>query len=407
MSKKKILVLNDGSNYENWGIKACIDGLKNILKKSLDDFEIIGVPHSYMHKKYSWEPTLFNRKLFNDHSRITRRFLDEFHLLPKIADEFEYIAELWLNGEGGEGAKSFLNIMEDIDIIVFNAEGSTYRDNIGAIKGLFMLWFTKTKLNKKAYFLNGSVTLTLVDSTLPAMIKKVFSVIDGVAVREPYSYKNILDFYPQLTNIKMYPDSVFSLNVDNLRLKYKVKRLDFLDKDFFCFSLSMLPMDYRRSKNKSSLVYIINELKKVVPNAVLLAKDVEDQILKDVAKDTNSIFIGADFDYEDIMGILSKAKFLFSGRYHHLIFATKVGCPCIPIASSSHKIHGFAELFKDIMPRPIDATDVWEEYNSIITNANSIINSDSLRELYIKRAKELLTDSINQGKLIKQEKGIK
>lgn len=402
MNKKKILVLNDGSSYENWGIKACIDGLKNILENTSNDFKIIGVPHRYMHKKYTWEPTIFNRKLFNDHSRITKRFLDEFHLLPKIADEFEYIAQLWLSGKGGEGAKSFINMMQDIDIIVFNAEGSTYRDNIGAIKGLFMLWFTKTKLKKKAYFLNGSVTLTLVDSTLPAMIKKVFSVIDGVAVREPYSYKNIFDFYPQLINIKMYPDSVFSLNVDNLLLKDKVKKLNFLDKDFFCFSLSMLPMDYRRSRSKSSLVYIINELKKIVPNAVLLAKDVEDQILKDVAKDTDSIFIGADFDYRDIMGILSKAKFLFSGRYHHLIFATKVGCPCIPIASSSHKIHGFAELFKDIMPRPIDATDVWEESNNVIASAKSIIDNDDLKKVYIKRAKELELDSLGHGKLISE-----
>jgi polysaccharide pyruvyl transferase WcaK-like protein len=402
MSKKKILILNDGSAYENWGIKACIDGLKNILENTLSDVELVGVPHSYMHQKYSWEPTLLKRKLFNEHSRIARRFLDEFHSLPKIADEFEYISELWLNGKGGKGAKSFIEIMNDIDIIIFNAEGSTYRDNIGAIKGLFMLWFSKTKLNKKAYFLNGSVTLTLVDSTLPAMIKKVFSVIDGVSVREPYSYQNILNFYPQLTNIKMYPDSVFSLNVDHLQLKDKVKKLDFLEKDFFCFSLSMLPMDYRRSRNKSSLVHIIKELKKIVPNAVLLAKDIEDQILKDVAKDTNSTFIGADFDYADIMGILSKAKFLFSGRYHHLIFATKVGCPCIPIASSSHKIHGFAELFKDIMSKPIDPTDIWEEIDGIIKNANDIMTTKNLKNLYIKRAKELEIDSMNHGYLINE-----
>lgn len=400
--KKRILVLNDGSNYENWGIKACIDGLKNILEHTVDNFEFIGVPHSYMHQKYSWEPTVFKRKLFNDHSRITRRFLDEFHTLPKIADEFEYIAQLWFSGKGGEGAKSFLTMMKDIDIIIFNAEGTTYRDNIGAIKGLFMLWLAKTKLKKKAYFLNGSVTLTLVDSTLPAMIKKVFGVIDGVAVREPYSYNNILNFYPQLTNIKMHPDSVFSLNVDNLQLKEKVKQLDFLDKDFFCLSLSMLPMDYRRSRDKSSLVHIINELKKIVPNAVLLAKDIEDQILKDVAKDTNSIFIGADFNYVDVMGILSKAKFLFSGRYHHLIFATKVGCPCIPIASSSHKIHGFTSLFENIMPKPIDATDVWEEIDSVVENANKIINTDDLKDIYLKRAKELEKDSFNHGKLLSE-----
>lgn len=401
MNKKTVLILNDGSQYENWGIKACIDGLKNILKNTLGHFEMIGMPHSYMHKKYSWEPFVFKRKLFNERSRITRRFFKEYHALPRIADEFEYVADLWLAGKGGDGAKHFLDMMENVDVVIFNAEGSTYRDNIGAIKGLFILWFSKTKLNKQAYFLNGSVTLTLVDSILPAMVNKVFKVLDGVAVREPYSYKNILEFYPGLTNIKMYPDSVFSLSVDNLKISDKVQRLDFLDKDFFCFSLSMLPMDYRRSRSKSSLVYIINELKKIVPHAVLLAKDVEDQILKDVAKDTNSIFVGADFDYLDVMSVLSKAKFLFSGRYHHLIFATKVGCPSIPIASSSHKIHGFSLLFKDIMPKPIDATNIWEESDVVVESVKNILKRKNIREEYLTRAKELQSDSLGHGLEIK------
>jgi polysaccharide pyruvyl transferase WcaK-like protein len=401
MKSKKILILNDGSSYENWGIKACIDGLENILEKTLGGFEVIGVPHSYMHKKYSWEPSILKRKVFNEDSRVAKKIFNEFHCLPQVADEFEYIADLWLKGEGGNGAKSFISMAENVDIVIFNAEGSTYRKNIGAFKGLFMLWFAKTKLNKQAYFLNGSVTLTLVDSTLPAIIKKVFQVIDGVAVREPYSYKNIKDFYPNLDNIKMYPDSVFSLNVDKEHLTKKVSKLDILSKDFFCFSLSMLPMDYRKSRGKSSLVHIINELKKIVPNAVLLAKDVEDQILKDVAKDTNSIFIGGNFDYEDVMSLLSKSKFIFSGRYHHLIFAAKVGCPCIPITSSSHKIHGLVKLFDNLMPKPIDATNVWDECEDVIKNAKNIISENNLREAYIDRAKELELCSFKNGSLLK------
>ena len=401
MKNKKVLILNDGSGYKNWGIKACIDGLNNIFEKEIKNYQKTGVPHSYMHKVYTWEPYIFNRRLLNDDSRIAKKTLSQFHRLPDIADEFEYISELWLKGKGGSGAKSFISMAKNTDIVVFNAEGSTYRKNVGAIKGLFMLWFAKCKLNKQAYFLNGSVTLTLVDSTLPAIVNKVFQVIDGVAVREPYSYKNIKDFYPSLNNIKMYPDSVFSLSVDKDHLTKKISELDILNKDFFCFSLSMLPMDYRKSRSKSSLVYIIKKLKKIVPNAVLLAKDVEDQILKDVAKDTNSIFIGGNFDYLDVMSLLSKSKFIFSGRYHHLIFAAKVGCPCIPIASSSHKIHGLSELFKDIMPHPIDHTDLWRQIDTIVEIANSIIKTENIRELYMDRAEKLKFDSMSQGTLIK------
>lgn len=400
MSKKRILILNDGSAYENWGIKACIDGLKNILKKTCPEYEIDGIPHSYMHKKYFCEPTLFGRKIFNDNSRIAKRILKDFHLLPRVADEYEYIAELWLSGNGGVGANDFIEKIQKYDVLIFNAEGSTYRDNIGAMKGLFMLWLAKTKFRKKSYFLNGSVTLTLVDSILPAMIRKVFSTIDGAAVRESYSQKNIYNFYPELSNIQMFPDSVYSLDFDKSRLTGKVKRLGFIDKDFFCFSLSMLPMDYKRSGEISSLVYIIKELKKIVPNAVLLAKDVEDQILKDVTKYTATHFVGANFDFKDVMSILSKAKFLFSGRYHHLIFATKVGCPCIPMASSSHKIHGLSKLFEGLMPDPVDATDIWSEGNKIINLAQNILSAKKMSTNYYNKAEQLKKISFGHGKLV-------
>ena len=179
-SKKKILVLNDGSSYENWGIKACIDGLLQILNESFPFSKIEGLNHEYMHKKYVWEPKFFGKKLLNDNSRLARRFLSSFHELPRVADEFEFIADLWDSGKGGVGADHFVVSAKRNDIIVFNAEGSTYRDNIGAIKGLFMLWYAKTRMQKRCYFTNGSVTLTLVDATLPAMVRKVFGVIDGV-----------------------------------------------------------------------------------------------------------------------------------------------------------------------------------------------------------------------------------
>jgi polysaccharide pyruvyl transferase WcaK-like protein len=386
----RILVLNDGSRYENWGIKACIDGLLKILNLAFADSKIEGLPHEYMHKKYAWEPKVKGKSLLNDNSRLARRFFRSYHALPRVADEFDYVAHLWDCGKGGAGADHFIVSARRNDIIVFNAEGSTYRDNLGAIKGLFMLWYAKTRLGKACYFLNGSVTLTLVDATLPAMIKKVFGAIDGIAVREPHSYRNVLAFYPGLS-LTMIPDSVFALDLEHY-VPPKGLDLPFLDEPFFCFSLSMLPMDFRQTLDKSSIVSVINQLKKIVPNAVFLAKDVEDQVVKDIARLTNSYFVGPKYSYWDIAFILSKSKFLFSGRYHHLIFAAKVGCPVIPMASSSQKIHGLTALFEGIMPTPIDPTDLWEEWAKIAETANEIVASQSLREAYSVQAEVLMSE---------------
>jgi len=399
MLKKRILILNDGSKYENWGIKACIDGLKKILNSNELGFELIGLEHEFMHKKYLFDPKLLGRRIFLEDNRIVKKFFKPFHELPKVADEFEYIADLWMSGSGGRGADKFLELAQTADLIVFNAEGSTYRNNIGAIKGLFMLWLAKTRLNKKTAFMNGSVTLTLVDSVLPAMIQKVFSVIDLVHVREEFSKRSIVEFYPDLENrVNVFPDSAFVLDL----LSKEDPRAVFLPDKYFVFSLSMLPMDYSRSKDKSALVEIILELKKLVPNAVLIAKDTEDQILKEVAQLTNSVFIGSNFTYRAIARVLEKADFIFSGRYHHSIFGAMVGCPVIPMASSSHKIHGLAELFDGIMlSPPIDPTNLRIEKKRIIEAAKKYIKGgEKLRNKFKQRSTALRDDAMSQVKAV-------
>ncbi len=392
---KKILILNDGSNYENWGIKACIDGLLKILNSGDVNFIIEGLPHSYMHRKYSFEPSIFKKKFFNENSRISKKFFNEFHELPDVADEFDFVADMWIKGNGGIGASHFIKKMNDIDILIFNGEGSTYRKNIGAVKGLFMLWFAKTRLNKKAYFLNGSVTLTRVDAVLPAMISKTFSIIDGISVREPYSKENIKSYCPSLDDISVIPDSVFSINPENKKSVDIKSKSDSKITDYFCFSLSMLPIDFKRSYSNSSLVKLIEGLKDVVPNVVLLAKDVEDQALRELSNDTNAFYIGSNYNYHEVMTILNSSKFLLSGRYHHLIFASKVGCPCIPLMSSSHKIHGLSKLFDGIMPNPYDPTNIFVEYDGIVQCAKNIVYDEKIRKKYIEKSNILKTECIN------------
>ncbi|MGK2905734.1 MAG: polysaccharide pyruvyl transferase family protein [Desulfuromonadales bacterium] len=386
---QKILTLNNGSRCQNWGLQACTEGLLHIIAQENAYVDLMHFDHAYMHRRYSFEPRfLGGKKLFAYDSRVAKKYFPVFHVLPRVADEFEFTANLWLQGKGGRGADEFLEKARGADAVIFNAEGSTYRDNnICALKGLFMLWFAKTKLGKRALFLNGSVTLTRVDATLPAMVKKVFSAIDMAAVREPDSYQNILEYYPELEGkICMVPDSTYALELEQRTLG----DCKFLDLDFFALSLSMLPVDFRRTRGTSSLVHMIQELKKIVPNVVLLGKDKEDQILNDAAQLTGSFFIGPSYDYQSVLNILKRAKFIVSGRYHNAIFATKVGCPVIPLHTSSQKIYGLASLFNGIMPKPVDPTDLWSEEKRVLSHASAILEQgDSLRTAYQKRAAEL------------------
>jgi polysaccharide pyruvyl transferase WcaK-like protein len=309
------------------------------------------------------------------------------------------VADLWIKGEGGKGAARFINELITSDAVIFNAEGSTYKNNIGATKALFMLWLAKTRFNKKSFFLNGSVTLTTVDSVLPAMVRKTFKVIiDHVGVREPISYRSIVDYYPDLKEgISVYPDSVFALDVDQSNPS---KVSDTFSEPYFAFSLSMLPMDFERTKDKSLLVDLLLKLKELVPNVVFLAKDIEDQRLKEISQYVNASFMGPQFDYKDVMNVLSRSSFLLSGRYHHLIFASKVGCPIIPMRTASHKIDGLSELFQGLSPRPIDPTHLRESLQFLSSAEHIIAGAGELRNRHKAQAAKLGEQSLHQGRVI-------
>ncbi len=386
MSKKKILILNDGKKFSNWGIQAATDGIVNIIKEHIKNAEIAYLPHSVLQKNFSFDPTIFGKKLFNRNSRIAKRYLSEYIEIPLVTDEFEFIADKWINNQSTKGTKEIMYLLNKSDFVVFNAEGSTYRNNRSAIRALYILWFASRKLNKPSFFLNGSVTITSVDPIIPAMIRKTFSQIEGISVREPTSFKNIINYYPALeSKVKMIPDSAFSVDTNNLKLSYKVKSLD-LNKEYFCFSTSMLPIDYRKSKNKSAIFHILSEMKSKIPNLFILAKDIEDQFLRGLANDINATFIGPEYTYEDVLYILSRAKLLFSGRYHHIIFSTKVGTPVIPMNTTSHKIVGLQQLFKDLMPVPVDPTNLWTEKEKILEYMKQQTSSDEIGKKYFEIA---------------------
>ena len=392
---KRIIFINDGAKYSNWGIQACSEGLKKILDITLEGADLRPLSHSWLHKKYAWDPMLMGRYLLNRESRVANRFIPEHLIYPKIADEFSHCARMWTRGEGGPGSSVFIREVENgAHAVVFNAEGSTYKNNAGAIKGLFLLWLAKKYYNIPSYFMNGSVSLTPVDSVLPAIARKVFGEIDSVIVREPKSELNISEFFPEL-RIHMAPDSAFQIQV---RPDERLTKASVTKKPYFCFSLSMLPNDITKRGKESSLIKLIRKLQRLIPNSVMLAKDREDQILQLVARETKSSFVGANHDYNDIISILSNAEFLLSGRYHHLIFSCIAGCPSIPLRSSSHKNDGLAEMLSGIMCKAFDPTNLEENSDLIIKEAEKILNQrESLGQKCTLMAERLRIDSLRQG----------
>ncbi len=371
----KLLIINDGSDYSNWGIQACIDGLNSHFISFFD--KISTVKHKQIHQILDWDKRILGKKIFSENNRLMWKFSPISILLPSVYDDFEEVADKWKNRNGGKNSLKIISQIKDSDVIVFNAEGSTYRNNIGAIAGIFILWFAKKYHNKKSFFINGSVTISSEVPRMPTMIKNCYELIDGFAVREPVSYLQLKEYLKSDSKLIFFPDSAFNVKLDyekvNKNLQQKLKNFG----KYICFSRSMI------RENPSAIGYLITKLIKNGYKIVFLAKDDTDQFIKKYDKNSNTLFLDDSYNYHDIMYLLSQAKALISGRYHHLIFSLNQGTPVVMLNTSSHKIQGLNKMYDKFSSRVFDPGNLYDETKYIIKELKNVIADNRREEIKI------------------------
>ena len=403
-----ILLLNDTSDHNNWGSIAGAEALKSIISKSCPGSRIESINSRWTTSHFRRLPASLGGAVYCRSNKILNRLSKPFLFTPSVVDDFELVADEWLSGRGGAATREVLEKLNDADLVVFHAEGATYRNNESAIRCLFTLWLAKTRLGIPALFLNGSVTLTEVDPVLPAMVAKTFTAIDGVAVREPFSHRNVRRWVPNI-DVELIPDAVFffsPVQLDEASPEIRRTLQRFEKDDFFCVSLSMLqPMQpgyMRFGVENSAMFALIEALKGLRMQPVLLARDVEDQrIMRDLARATDSVFLGPEFHFRDIQAVLSRASFLISGRFHHLILAAISGCPGIPLRTSSHKVDGLNELLNERGSKVFDPTDLWPNIDAIVDRAREILEDRDARTRIASRASTFRSQVERLGEMVR------
>jgi len=407
---KTILMLNDTTDHDNWGSIAGAEALKAIISETCPGVRIESIPSAWATRKYRrMSPKLGGGVYWGKHV-IRDMFSGPFPFAPSVADEYEVTADDWLKGGGGVATAELMDKLRSADAVVFQAEGATYRTNSSAIRCLFALWLARTRFGIPALFLNGSVTLTVVDPVLPAMVKKTFGAIDGVAVREPFSLRSLEEWVPEV-EAKLVPDSVFFWPRPEPDAEVPPKVQDVLDEvgdaPFFCLSLSMLASmqeGYMRFGARGSALHeVVEKLQKLGLKAVVMARDYMDQeIIRGLADCSDAVYVGPGFHYREIQALLSRARFLVSGRYHHLIMATISGCPCIPLRTSSHKVNGLSELVGEGMGEVFDPTDLFSCSDAMAERAAVILADNAIRRGLMDRADVLHEQCMELGHMVRR-----
>jgi polysaccharide pyruvyl transferase WcaK-like protein len=344
-----ILLLNDCRDQENFGASVLVDGLLKILSRRLPSTTIVPIPsHWLIDGRHGLSG------FWGEGAGMTQPKAS----FPEVADQFETVADEWLSAGGGPGAPEFLVRLRSADLVVLNGEGSLYRDNLSAIRELFLAWLSKERLGIPTIFVNGMVHLTDVTPILPAMVRKTFSVLDAITVRESCSLRNLEQYAPGISAL-LVPDSAFATLPAAARHTPAVhKVLEMVgDSPFFCFDPGAMPIDHRPAR-QSALFQLVTRLKGAVGQAVLVSSAPADRYIKAIADETGSVYVDTIADYREFMALVDHARFLVSGRYHNPILAAIVGCPSVTLASTSHKVHGTCEMLGGLIGTPFDGTDI-------------------------------------------------
>jgi len=386
-----LLLLNDCRDQINYGAEALVEGLIHIIKAAIPYHTLRVIPSHWVYDAQR------GFKAFHDGDSLVQPQA----LWPEVADQFECIADEWLAGRGGPGVDAYFKVLEGVDAVMLNGEGSMYRTNLSAIRELFIAWFAKARLGVPTVFINGLVHLTLVVPILPAMMRKTFRILDAVAVRDPWSLKNAREFMPDIP-IKLIPDSALVLPVEINNPSPGVKELlkDLDDTEFFCFDPGPMPIDYHFG-SRSPLYRLIAEIKLLVPQAVMVASGpYEASMLRQLAADTGSVYLEQQPNYRDLMAVLSRAKLQISGRVHNTVLGALVGCPAISIGSTSHKVHGTCDLLG--FDEPYDGTDLGSAIEKIrLHAAGLLVKGAGLREQIMANTALAAAKSFEMGTIVK------
>jgi len=235
--------------------------------------------------------------------------------------------------------------------VVLNGEGSNLPDDPDAIRELFLAWFAKERLGIRLSSSMGGA-LTDVVPVLPAMVRKTFQTLDAVAVRDPCSLRNVLQYAPDVP-AQLLPDSAFVFNAAEARETQAVRAVRaWIGESPRTSASTRANADGPHHTNASALYQLISRLLRVAPRAVFVSSGPSDTYIRDIAAQTDLSTLTISTDYGNTWPF-GDARFSCPAAITPNSRAI-VGCPSITFASANHKVHGACEILDGLVGFPYD-----------------------------------------------------
>lgn len=187
---------------------------------------------------------------------------------------------------------------------------------------LYILGSAKKHGMKTAIYSNGIGPVLEAENL--DRIAKALSAADSISMRERRSFELAKTVCPQSRNIRLTFDPVLLRSASE---KNDIAHSLGLEKGRY-FVISPRETDRFSMKKLSSLANFIAEKYSLVPVLIAMQKNEDLPVCRAVSRDIpHSRVAEGNTDLENILGLLSGAKFLISSRLHTLICATSAVCP--------------------------------------------------------------------------------
>lgn len=404
---RRLLLLADNSDQNNWGAQATPYAIRRILKGVDPDLEIDALAYGWLTQRERVidrgpvRGRVFRQPKNSLLSWLTSPLSDVAQFFPQMADEFEHYGNEWSFGRGGRMASEFEDALSRCDAVVYNAENGMYRNSPAGTRSLFLLWYAKNRLGKPSGVINQTAVMSHMPVPLmPGMVRLVYPMLDLVLAREPASWRDLCEF--GISNARLVPDVVFycdQTDFDEAPVAAWKALAGLKPQEYFCFGASSLPMDKPRKNDEGAVAALVAQLKRATGwQCVLLAKDSHCQFLKEVASLTGSVFFGPEHSFKELWPLFRDASFLVSGHFHYIIMGAMVGCPYIPLSTNNHKTDGVNEHLQWHRRHCFDATALRFCSTEIVAEAELLVaGRDRLSAHLLRRTGELRIEAAETG----------
>jgi len=306
-------------NSINWGGQATSNAIKYMLGREYPNAEFVALNMPELpFKKIKFFRQYYNQKLIeailHDEIDDIYKYLSKMNVPPTIFDGYTHIC---FNGEGAVHARS---------------------GHLSIFMGL--LYIAKHQ-GKKVAAVNQTIDLAG-KKELESLLKKVYSHLDFVSVREPLSLQYAKDM--GIRDIVMIPDATYGLpRLKEEEIDSRVQKFHLPEAYIGITGSSILK---RNAHSLQKMRILLTYVKKYFEEPVVFLANAKTDIwlAHRLQKEFAFDIIEPPVKYLDAMAIISRASFIIGGRQHPNIFAYIYGIPYLPYKGNTFKNDGVAKL---------------------------------------------------------------